>query len=252
MQRFAGKTVIVTGGNSGIGRDAALRFAEEGAQVAILGRNAESGGAVVAEIEGKGRTAFFAQADVGDSAQVGAATAAVADRFGGFEIAYNCSGITGIGKPLDMVGEDEFDAVVKTNLYGTFYCMKQQVSHFLTRGGGVIVNCASTSGLIGLPGLGAYCASKHGVLGLTKSVALDYAQRGIRVNAVCPGGVSTSMMSAYLADHPEEKQGIDAAHPIGRMAEPGEITGLVLWLCSDEASNVIGQSFAVDGGYTAR
>jgi NAD(P)-dependent dehydrogenase (short-subunit alcohol dehydrogenase family) len=252
MQRFVGKTAIVTGGNSGIGRDAALRFAAEGAQVAILARNAQSGCEVVREIEGNGGVAMFAPADVGDGAQVAAAMAAVVERFGGFEIAFNCSGITGIGKPLDMVGEDEFDAVVKTNLYGTFYCMKQQIAHFLSRRGGVIVNCASTSGLVGLPGLGAYCASKHGLLGLTKSVALDYAQRGIRVNAVCPGGVMTPMLSDYLADRPEERSAIDAAHPIGRMAEPGEVTGLVLWLCSDEASNVIGQSFSVDGGYTTR
>jgi NAD(P)-dependent dehydrogenase (short-subunit alcohol dehydrogenase family) len=252
MKRFDSKTVIVTGGNSGIGRTAALRFAAEGAKVAIVARTASSGNGVVDEIHGGGGDAAFFQADVSDATQVGRAMDGILDRYGAFQIAFNCSGFSGEGKPFHEVSAADFDAVVKTNLYGIFYCMKREITHFVSQGSGVVVNCASTSGLVGLPFLGAYTASKHGVIGLTKSVALDYAQRGIRVNAVCPGGVVTDMLSGYLEKNPDQLARINAAHPMGRMAKPDEIAGLVLWLCSDEASNVTGQAYAVDGGYTVQ
>jgi NAD(P)-dependent dehydrogenase (short-subunit alcohol dehydrogenase family) len=250
MQRFENKTVIVTGGNSGIGEAAALRYASEGARVAIIARNAETGEAVVQAIHTKGGTALFAKADISDPAQVREAMQTVLDRFGGFDIAFNCSGISSGAKPFAEVGEADFDAIIKTNLYGTFYCMQHEIAHFVEKGSGVIVNCASTSGLVGLPNLAAYCASKHGVIGMTKSVALDYAAKGIRVNAVCPGGVKTKMLQAYFDTYPEAETGINAAHPVGRMATPEEVASLVLWLSSDEASNVVGQAYAVDGGYT--
>jgi NAD(P)-dependent dehydrogenase (short-subunit alcohol dehydrogenase family) len=252
MKRFESKTVIVTGGNSGIGRTTALRFAAEGAKVAIIARTTDTGNAVVREIQASGGDAAFFQADVSSAAQVDSAMDAVLKRYGSFQMAFNCSGITGEGKLFQDLSAEEFDRVVKTNLYGVFHCMKREIAHYISQGSGVIVNCASTSGLVGFPFLGAYNASKHAVLGLTKSVALDYAQQGIRVNAVCPGGVMTTMLADYLERNPDLRAKINAAHPIGRMARTEEVAGLVLWLCSDEASNIIGQSYAVDGGYTVQ
>jgi NAD(P)-dependent dehydrogenase (short-subunit alcohol dehydrogenase family) len=253
MKRFASKTAVVTGGNSGIGRAAALQFAQEGARVAILARTAATGREVVDEIRAFGGDAAFFQVDVAQPDQVRAAMNGVLERFGSFEVAFNCSGTSGEGKPFHQLDEAEFDQVLKTNLYGVFHCMKHEIDHFISRGGGgAIVNCASTSGLVGLPALAAYNASKHAVVGLTKSVALDYGRQGIRVNAVCPGGVLTPMLAEYMEKNPQLLAGINAAHPIGRMARPEEVTGLVLWLCSEEASNVIGQAYAVDGGYTTQ
>jgi NAD(P)-dependent dehydrogenase (short-subunit alcohol dehydrogenase family) len=252
MKRFSSTTVVITGGNSGIGRTAALRFAAEGANVAIIARTADTGNAVVQEIaEGGGEACFF-QADVADAVQVDRAYDAILARFGSFHAAFNCSGVTGQGKLFHEVTAEEFDRVVQTNLYGVFHCMKREIAHFVAKKGGVIVNCASTSGLVGFPYLSAYNASKHAVLGLTKSVALDYAKLGIRVNAVCPGGVMTSMLAGYLEENPDLLSKINSSHPMGRMATTDEVAGLVLWLCSDEAANVIGQSYAIDGGYTVQ
>ena len=252
MKRFENKVAIVTGGNAGIGRAAAVRFADEGAKVAILARTAASGEEVVRDIIGKGGDAVFFQTDVADEKQVDAAMAGVLKRYGEFHVAFNCSGISGEAKPFHQIDTAAFDHIVKTNLYGTFYCMKHEIAQFLKQGSGAIVNCGSVSSLVGVAGLSPYSASKHALAGITKSVALDYAAQGIQINLICPGGTATTMMSAYLESNPALRDAMNAAHPRGKLASPEEIVGLVMWLCSDDARNVVGQVFAIDGGYTIR
>jgi NAD(P)-dependent dehydrogenase (short-subunit alcohol dehydrogenase family) len=252
MKRFENKTVIVTGGNSGIGRATALRFAQEGAQVAIIARTAMTGNEVVTEIRSKGGEAAFFQADISNACQVQDVFKQILDRYDSFQAAFNCSGFSGAAKPFDKVGDAEFDEVIKTNLYGLFHCMKHEIVHFLRQSCGSIVNCSSVAGLIGVPELAAYNASKHAVIGFTKSVALDYAKLGIRVNAICPGGVMTTMMAEHAKNVPDYIAQMNAVHPLGRVGRPEEIAGIVLWLCSEDASFVTGQAYAIDGGYTVR
>jgi len=250
MPKFSGKTVIVTGGNSGIGRSTAIQFAEAGAQVAIIGRNVETGQTVVEEIQAQGGAASFFRADISDRKSVDRAFTDIVARYGRFHAAFNNAGISSEENFFDATEFDEFDEIVQNNLYGTFYCMKNEIRHYLSHGGGSIVNCASISALVARKKQSAYAASKSAILGLTRVVALEYANQKIRVNAVCPGGVMTPAAERLLADHPEVAKVITSQHPVGRLADPREIGNLVLWLSSGEASNVIGQSFSIDGGYT--
>jgi NAD(P)-dependent dehydrogenase (short-subunit alcohol dehydrogenase family) len=252
-KRFRGKTAIVTGGNSGIGKAAALRFAIEGANVAIIGRDAITGEATVAEIKAAGGHASFHMADVGKNSEVESAMRAILSTYDQVDMAFNNAGVSGSISEFDAVADQEFASVFQTNLFGIYHSMKLQIRHFLDRNiRGCIVNCASISGLVGVPYQSAYCASKHAVVGLTKSVALEYAEQGIRINAVCPGGVATPMLKKYLRLLTPEKRTALEPPPIGRMANSNEIANMVAWLCSDEASYVIGQSYAVDGGFTVR
>lgn len=251
MARFTGKTVIVTGGNSGIGRATSIQFAREGATVAIIARNRESGMETVEEIAAFGGKASFHGADMARSDQVSQAFADIIASHGRFHAAFNNAGVASEANFFNETEFDEFDHIVQTNLYGTYYCMKHQVRHFLENGnGGAIVNCSSISGLLARKKQSAYSASKGGINSLTRVVALEYASRGIRVNAVCPGGVMTPAAEKLLAEHPDIAEVINSQHPIGRLARPEEIGSLVLWLCSDEATNVIGQLYTVDGGYS--
>jgi len=250
MKKFSGKTVIVTGGNSGIGRATAIQFAEAGAQVAIIGRNPETGQAVVDEIREQGGIASFHRADIADKEDVDQAFSDILASYGRFHAAFNNAGISNEENFFNETEFDEFDQIVQNNLYGTYYCMKQEIRHYLEHGGGSIVNCSSISALVARKKQSAYAASKSGILGLTRVVALEYANQNIRVNAVCPGGVMTPAAEKLLADHPDVAKVIARQHPVGHMANPREIGNLVLWLSSDEATNVIGQSFPIDGGYT--
>ncbi|MET0661052.1 MAG: glucose 1-dehydrogenase [Steroidobacteraceae bacterium] len=250
MKSLAGKVAIVTGGNSGIGRATAKRLAQEGAHIAIVARSEVTGHAAVGEIVDMGERASFHRADITRWDQVEHAMHDILSQYGKIDIAFNNAGSAGGVQAFDSVSTDEFEHVLRTNVIGLYHCMKLQIRQFLDQGnGGVIVNCASVSGLVGVPYQSAYCASKHAVVGLTKSVALEYADAGIRINAVCPGGVLTPMLKKYLRQLPKDRAP-GLVPPIRRPAAPVEIANMVAWLCSDQASYVVGQAYAIDGGYT--
>jgi NAD(P)-dependent dehydrogenase (short-subunit alcohol dehydrogenase family) len=240
------KVIIVTGGGSGIGEAAALRLAGEGARVVIADRNAEQGEAVVRRIESLGQSAKFVAADVSREADVQAMIAAALSEFGRLDGAYNNAGIGTMPAPITETSEADWRRVLDVNLTGVFLCVKEEIRAMLKSGGGTIVNMASVGGLRGVPMQAAYSASKHGVIGVTKTAAAEYAKNGIRVNAVCPGVVDTPATRGM---------GIDwnkiVPVPMGRIAKASEVAEMVFWLLSDRSSYVTGQAFAIDGGMTA-
>lgn len=249
------KVCVVTGGASGIGRAIALVWAREGAKVVVSDLpSAASGGAqTVALVHAQGGDAVFLPADVSSEADCATLVARTVRHFGRLDAACNNAGV---GGPIAPVAEYETDAwqqVIAVNLTGVFLCMKHQIRQMLAQGGGgAIVNTASVAGLVGAATMPAYTASKHGVVGLTKAAALEYAKRNIRVNAVCPGVVRTAMTERAVAQRPERAAFIDNLHPMGRIADPAEIAATAVWLCSPAASFVTGQALAVDGGMVAR
>jgi len=250
------KVALITGGGSGIGRATAVAFAAAGAKVVVADVDGSGGAATVAAISAAGGAAFFMAADVASARAVEALVAATIEGYGRLDCAFNNAGIQGELMTTVECSEDNFDRVIATNLKGVWLCMKSQIAHMLANGGGAIVNNSSNFGLVGSPGMPAYSASKHGVIGLTKTAALEYAQRGIRVNAVCPGPVQTPLVDAILARQPELAEqiiaSIKAREPIGRMGRAEEIARAVVWLCSDEASFVTGAALPVDGGFVAQ
>lgn len=256
MGYLAGKAAMVTGAGSGIGRASALAFAREGAAVLVSDISADAGEAVAAEIRAGGGKAAFQQCDVRDRAMVAQLVPACLDHFGSVDCAFNNAGIGGAILKLGEYPEEAWDEVIATNLTSIFLCMKDQIAQMLKQGGGSIVNCASVTGLVGMRGMPAYAASKHGIMGMTKTAALDYAPQGIRINAVCPGTIHTPAVDAFLeADPVVARPFIDAmiaAEPIGRLGTPEEVAEAVVWLCSPMASFMIGQGLSVDGGYIAQ
>ncbi len=248
-----GKVALVTGGGSGIGRATATAFAREGAKVAIADYAPEGGERTVKEITAAGGEAIFINADVSVGRQVEAMVNKVVQTWGRLDCAHNNAGIEGrIASVVDCT-EENFDRITAINFKGVWLCMKYEIPQMLKQGGGAIVNTASVAGLVGFRNLVAYNASKGGVVLMTKTAALEYAQSGIRVNAVCPGVIRTPMV-ARLVDSSTlyTEKDLEAGEPVGRMGRPEEIAESVVWLCSDAASFVTGVAMAVDGGWVAQ
>ena len=248
-----GKSALITGGGGGIGRATALIFAREGARVAVADANIDAAAETVAQVNAAGGQAMSLSGDVTDSAAVQAMIKTVVSAYGRIDCAFNNAGIAGyqvnaVGKKTHEWADDSFDRMIAVNLRGVWLCMKHEIVQMLAQGGGVIVNTGSIAGLIGLPTSSAYVAAKHGVLGLTKTAALEYATDKIRVNAVCPGYIETKMTEDTM-----RRRGAELMQkvPFGRMGRPEEIGEMVLWFCSDRASYVTGACYNVDGGYMA-
>jgi len=246
---FEGKVALVTGGAGGIGKATAIAFAQAGASVVVADRDAEAGRHVAADIVAAGGRAAFVQVDVTRSDEVKHMVAFTVERFGRLDAAFNNAGIELEAKPMHECDEDTFDLVMGVNAKGVWLCMKHEITQMLAQGGGgAIVNTASVAGLIGAPMMPAYCASKHAVVGLTKTAAAEYGRQKIRVNAVCPGVINTPMMERAFAADPRRQQRMERVHLLKRIGEPQEIASVVLFLCSDAASFVTGHPMAVDGG----
>lgn len=249
---LTGKVALVTGGGSGIGRAAALIFAREGARVAVADYAVEGGEETVRAIEGAGGEAVFIRADVSKTADVKAMIRKVVDMWGRLDCANNNAGIEGTPAPLADCSEENWDRTININLKGVFLCMKYEIPQMLKQGGGAIVNTSSVAGLVGFRRLPAYVASKFGIVGLTKAAALDYAQAGIRINAVCPGVIRTPMVERLTGGDPQAEAQLAAGEPVGRLGAPEEVGEAIVWLCSDAASFVTGHAMAVDGGWVAQ
>jgi NAD(P)-dependent dehydrogenase (short-subunit alcohol dehydrogenase family) len=248
---FEGKVVVITGGSSGIGRATALAFAAEGARVAVGARRVAEGEETVRLVEQQGGEAHFVETDVSVPEQVEALVQAAVDRWQRLDFAVNNAGIE--GTPFVAVADysvDVWDQVIDVNLKGVFLAMKYEVPHLLRQPGSAIVNISSVAGLIGGVGGVAYHASKHGVIGLTKTVALEYANKGLRVNAVCPAVIRTALAARFFKGLDDSV--VDGFHPMGRTGTLEEVAVAVLWLCSPQSSFITGQALAVDGGLTAR
>ena len=252
MGRFDEKVALVTGGSSGIGEAVARAFAAEGAAVVIAARRAAQGRDAAAAIKGAGGEALFLETDVSEAGQVEAMVRQTIRTYGRLDYACNNAGVQGPMGPLHTLTVDQWDEVVGTNLRGVWLSTKYESTPMLCQAGGAIVNVASVAGLVGAAGLAAYTASKFGVVGLTKAAAMDYAEAGLRINAVCPGSVRTPMYDELWGNDPLADRRVSGLHPVGRVATPDEIAGAVLWLCSDAASFVTGHALALDGGISIR
>ena len=250
--KLEGKIAVVTGGSSGIGRAAALAFAREGADLVVADIQAEPGEETVQMVENAGRKAIFVKIDVSKATEVEKLISTAVETYGRLDCAHNNAGIEGTMATTANYTEDDWDRIMTINLKGTWLCMKYEILQMLKQGGGAIVNTASTNGMTGFPGMPAYCASKGGILQLTRTAALEYARAGIRVNAVCPGTIQTPMLERIAANITNAGTPFSLNLPSGRIGTPEEAAAAVVWLCSDAASFVTGHALVVDGGMTAQ
>jgi len=246
-----GKVGIVTGGTSGIGRDAAVLFAKAGAKVVVAGRRETEGKETISRIRAAGGESLFVTTDVSKAADVESLVQKTVETFGRLDVAFNNAGIEGNWIPITEQSEEDWDRTIDINLKGVWLALKYEIRQMLKQGrGGAIVNMASVAGLMGSSGAATYCASKHGVIGLTKAAALENARSGIRVNVVCPAVIETPMADRAFADPAFNKFAL-GLHPLGRFGKPIEVSEAVLWMCSDRASFMTGQSLVIDGGFLA-
>ena len=252
MDSAQAPVALVTGASSGIGKATALAFAREGYVTVLADVHEEEGQASAEECQREGAQCRFVSCDVSDEASVQNLVREVVSSFGRLDAAFNNAGIEGEQAPTGECTTANFDRVIAVNLRGVFLCMREELRQMVRQdSGGAIVNTSSVAGLIGLPGIAAYDASKHGIVGLTRTAALEYAQQKIRVNAVCPGAIQTPMLDRFMGGRPGGREEMVRTEPIGRIGTPEEIASAVVWLCSDKASFVTGQAIAVDGGWTA-
>jgi len=252
QKSFENSVVLVTGGASGIGEATAKAFGARGAQVIISDIQDDRGGRVASQIQEQGGRAEFVRCDVADRASVGALFDRIRSGYGKLDVAFNNAGTEGTPSLLGDAKPENWKRTLDINLNGVFYCMQEELPLMLKQGGGVIVNCASIAGVRGFAGSGAYVASKHAVVGLTRSTALDYATRNIRINAVCPGVIETPMIERYTQGSKQAYEGLKGMEPVGRMGRPEEIASAVLWLAQKDAAFVTGTEIIVDGGWCAK
>lgn len=251
-ERWKEEVALVTGGGSGIGRATAMAFARKGAKVVVADVQADDGKATAQQIQRDGGEALFVQTDVSQPAQVEFLIETIVDSYGRLDFACNNAGIEGEAAPTADCTEENWDRVLNINLKGVWLCLKHEIRQMLKQGGGAIVNMSSVAGLVGSENVPAYAASKHGIVGLTRTAALEYADDGIRVNAICPGVIHTAMIERFTGGDKELQEGLAEDQPLGRMGKPQEIADVVTWLCSDSASFVTGHAMAVDGGFVAQ
>ena len=243
---------LITGGATGIGKETAKILAMQGVRIVLTGRRADVGAAAVEELRQLGGEATFVAADVGDEADVRRMVEVAVSTYGGLDMAVNNAGIANETAPLGDSDTANFEAMLRTNVLGVYLSMKYQIRQMLEQGGGAIVNLASIAGLNGIPYAGPYAATKHAVVGLTKSGALDYATRNVRINAVAPGAIATDLIAQQITLGQYDATTIAAMHPMARMGRPEEIARGIVWLLSDEASFVTGHVLNIDGGFQAK
>lgn len=248
---FEGKVALVTGGSFGIGQATAIAFAKRGAKLAIADWIEDKEQATLKKVQAEGVEAMFIRCDVSDNMAVKSMVEKIVKAYGRLDFAFNNAGIEGATANTHECSEENWHKTLNVNLTGVWLCMKNEIAVMLQQGKGAIVNCASVAGLIGFPGLPAYVVSKHGVIGLTKTAALENAKLGIRVNAVCPGVIRTPMIDRITGKDKEVEKQYVSMEPVGRMGEPSEVAEAVVWLCSDSASFVTGHALPVDGGWIA-
>ena len=252
MSGFVGKVALITGGTSGIGTATAEAFAREGAKVVVTGRREDKGNEVIDKINAFGGDAMFVRTDIQESSDVKNMVAKTVEAYGRLDFAVNNAGVEQYFKPLAEQTQEIYNMVMDTNVKGVWLSMREEIPAMLETGGGAIVNTSSIAGVVGMANGPIYVASKHAVIGLTKSIALEFAKENIRVNAVLPAAIETPMIDRFTQGSDEAYQYFESLHPIGRVGKPEEIADACIWLCSDKSSFVTGSSIRVDGGFTAQ